>query len=659
MKNYSSALVLGMMLFGETFPAIGAESDGDTIVMDEVVVTAGRLAEPIRTQTANVVVIDGAEIAVSPARNLGDLLAENGVGYIKKYPGGLTSIGIRGFKTDTHGNDLRGHVLVLLDGRRAGTGNVAKISTANIQRVEIIRGPAAVQYGSAAMGGVVNVITTQGRGDLIAKVSGSLASYGGSEMTFALSGQEKAVDYAAGFCRSTMDDYQDGAGQTFHNSGYDRQDSYSVNMGFSFVNDQRIGLIITGYSGDHLGSPGYLTSNDSDNYKDAKLYSGDLVYSGGNQDSMSWLLRYFQGRDRDVWHDPVASNADGWDDGVPSTQKTYHQGSQAQASIVFPWVTVTTGLDWVAYDMETTWTPQKTEYDNMAAFLLGKGMFLKERLIVDGGLRYDTYEVALQEPAGRHQKDSRFTPSVGLAYLLTSEWKARVHYGQAFVMPGADQLAADYMTWGTHYLGNPDLRPESSQTWEAGFHYSRPDLQAGLSYFQTSFRDKIETVVTAASSSWDNVGRAKLSGVEGDFSYDIGVLFSWPYEVKLFAGFVYHHTYRDLENHRDLKYINAWQGSYGLSVTDYDGFSARLNFAYSGRQIIDDWQSGVFPTPEDEMGGFTVAHVTVIKRVMKLGDGGSLSLRGEIANLMDKEYAYVKGYPMPGRAFTLGLEWEY
>jgi vitamin B12 transporter len=189
MKKYSSALVVGMMLWGGALPANGGEAKGETIVMDEVVVTAGRLAEPRRAQTARVLVVNGDEIAASPARNVGDLLAEKGVGYIKKYPGGLTSIGIRGFKMDTHGNDLRGHVLVLLDGRRAGTGNVSKISTANVQRIEIIRGPASVQYGSAAMGGVVNVITAQGGDEPAVKVSGALGSYGAGAATFAVSGK--------------------------------------------------------------------------------------------------------------------------------------------------------------------------------------------------------------------------------------------------------------------------------------------------------------------------------------------------------------------------------------------------------------------------------------------------------------------------------------
>ncbi len=92
-------------------------------------VTASRYKESIKDTPMNVEVIGQKEIEASSAKDLGELLAEKGIGTIREYPGTLTSVGIRGFRTDTHGNDLLGHVLILLDGRRAGTGNVAKILT--------------------------------------------------------------------------------------------------------------------------------------------------------------------------------------------------------------------------------------------------------------------------------------------------------------------------------------------------------------------------------------------------------------------------------------------------------------------------------------------------------------------------------------------------
>jgi vitamin B12 transporter len=60
-----------------------------------------------------------------------------------------------------------------------------------------------------------------------------------------------------------------------------------------------------------------------------------------------------------------------------------------------------------------------------------------------------------------------------------------------------------------------------------------------------------------------------------------------------------------------------------------------------------------------EKGGFTVANLTVQKRLLGFSSYGDLSLRGEVNNLLDKNYAYVEGYPMPGRSYFVGVKYRY
>jgi vitamin B12 transporter len=656
-KKLSTGVAL--LLFTAMYVPSHAEEVPVATTMDEVVVTAGRIAESKKEQTVNITVIDAEEIAASPAKDLGDLLAEKGTGYIKKYPGSLTTIGIRGFKTDTHGNDLRGHVLVLLNGRRAGTGNVAKISTRNIERIEIIRGPGAVQYGSAAVGGVINVITRQGEGAPSAELTGTLGSFSYDEAGILVSGEQSGFDLSASFSRSSMDDYDTGSGDKFKNTGFDQKDSISLNLGYNLRN-HRVGIIYSQYDADEIGNPFYLSNNDLDNYTDSELSSIDFIYTGNTSSKdMFWLVRYFDGEDEDIWHDPTDSNASGWDDGIPDKQKTDHEGFQAQITKDMSWLKMTGGIDWLDYEMTTTWTPEKTEYENTGYFLLTKAKFYEDHIIVDVGLRYDTYDVEVSEPAGNSEDDNNVTPSIGVAYLPTENLKIRAQYGEAFVMPGADQLAADYVIWGIHYVGNPDLDPESSKTYEVGVDYTTNVMSASLSYFYTDFEDKIETVSVAGSSTWDNVGEAEISGIEGLFSYDIGMRLGWQYEVKPYVNFVYLDEYRDEENDEDLKYTNDWNASYGLSISDMDGFSSRLNFSYTGRQTVDDWETGGWPTPEVEMGGFTVADLSLSKRFLDFDQYGTFTVKGDIINLFDKEYAYVKGYPMPGRSLFMSLTYNY
>ncbi len=145
--------------------------------LSEIIVTASKLEEPKRDVSYSVQVITQEDIKNSTAHNAGDLIAEAAIGHIHKYPGLLTSsIGLRGFRTDLF-DDLKSRVLVLINGNRAGTVNLATIPIDDIDRIEIVKGPASVLYGSSAMGGVINVITKQGKEE---GIHGSIGGQTGS-----------------------------------------------------------------------------------------------------------------------------------------------------------------------------------------------------------------------------------------------------------------------------------------------------------------------------------------------------------------------------------------------------------------------------------------------------------------------------------------------
>jgi vitamin B12 transporter len=83
-----------------------------------------------------------------------------------------------------------------------------------------------------------------------------------------------------------------------------------------------------------------------------------------------------------------------------------------------------------------------------------------------------------------------------------------------------------------------------------------------------------------------------------------------------------------------------------------------LNFAYTGKQWITDYESG-WPYQVIEKGSFTLANFTVSKKIINSKRYGGITIRGEIQNLFDKDYEYVQGYPMPGISFYLGLRYDY
>lgn len=290
-------------------PASPCMAKNATTTLQEMVVTASRVPEMKRETTTNMRVIDEQEIKLSTADTLGELMAEKGIGHIHKYPGTLTRIGIRGFKTALMGNPVKSRVLILLNGRRAGTANAAKIMTENVKRIEIIRGPSSVQYGSAAMGGLINVITKQGEGKPSGFVQGGLGSFDKESMSAGASGKVKGFDFSGTYSRSNRDDYTTAEGDKYHNTGYDEKEHGSVNLGYTFLPGNRIGFIYTGFNADEVGNPGRLNLNDLDDYSDKRNESVDFIYDGSAHElPLSWKARYFTGEDEVTWYDPVASN---------------------------------------------------------------------------------------------------------------------------------------------------------------------------------------------------------------------------------------------------------------------------------------------------------------------------------------------------------------
>jgi vitamin B12 transporter len=635
-------------------------SSANPTLMDEVVVSESRIAESKKTVTANLSIISRETIEQSASRDLGELLTESGLGHIQKYPGALTSIGIRGFRTDTHGNDLQGKVLILLDGRRAGSGNVVKIQTRNIERVEIIRGPGAVQYGSAGIGGVVNVITRTG-------TSNTLYVEGGAGSFEKLDGSIGGTVFAHGFDFSgalnylSSGDYDIGNGPTYNNSGIDNQLSTSLHGGYSFSDNHRLGVIFTGFDVEGAGNAGYLSNVDLDDYSDKSNFSLDTNYTGSSTDKKSqWMARFFFGSDENTWESPTASNPDFWDTGIPSKNLTDQLGAQAQYSTAIANHTITAGFDWINYEIENTYSPEVTDYSNPALFLLGKGSYLGDTLIANFGIRYDWFEVEVKEPVGRSESQTHLTPKLGLAWLANGNTKIRAQYAQGFMMPSADQLALDTVTWGQHVVGNPDLDPEQSQTYEAGVDYNRNSFTGSVTYFHTAFEDKIVTsYLSDGSRSWDNVGDATIAGLELEAGYDIGEPMGWLWELRPYLSATFLTEHEDEETGEDLKYLSDTNLSAGVVTSDGNGTFCRLNFSYYSNQTVTDWESGLYPAPDFELPSVTVADLTAAWKFLENEQYGSFTLKGDIQNLLDEKYAFVKGYPMPGISFFLGLRWDY
>jgi vitamin B12 transporter len=639
-----------LLVFSVPKGALAQSGEEKIHEMEEVVVTAGRVEEKKEDVTTNITVVTEGEIKQSSARHLGELLSEEGF-MIIEYPNSLVSVGIRGFRTETMGNDLNSRVLVLIDGRRAGTGNLAEISLDNVSRVEIIRGPGAVQYGSSAMGGVINVITKRGHDEPSVYAEGTLGSWNYEKTAVGASGEIKNFDFSFSGSTESQGDYDTAKGISYHNTGFDSKDRFSIDAGWTFMPKNRIGVTYTFYEGEGIGSPNYLSQNDLDDYVDHSIKSVDLSYAGGTPgDLLGWSLRYFN-TERDY------NNFDG--NTHTYEQDTDQQGGEAQLTVNVGHTQVTGGVDWVEYKVDDTYSTGKNIYDNPAAFLLAKIKLLDEKLILSAGTRYDEYEIEADD--GRSVSDSSWTPSVGVAYKIIKGLNVRANYAEAFRMPTADELFMynDYSAWGFGiWSGNPNLKPEKSKTYEMGVDFSRGSCSSGLTYFHTEFKDKISYAYDAVAgvTRYENIKGATIAGIEGTFNIDIGEIFDWNWELKPYASFTYLTKYWDDQNNVNLSYNPEWTASYGVKLSKPKiGFDSKLNFAFFSEQDITDYEG----TGDKTLAAYTVADLTVSKELFSFDRFGRVVLKGDVSNLFNKDYAVVQGYPSPGRTFYVGLKYEY
>ncbi len=648
---FSLALLLGM----PGLPYL-ADTDGKMARMDEVVVTAGRLEEEKKDVTVSMTVITEEEIDKPSIQDLTDVLEEKGF-QIRQYNNSSAAITIRGLRTDPHGNDLEGKVLLLVNGRRSATGNVRDIPLENVEKVEIIRGPGAVQYGSAAMGGVVNVITKKGKSKPSVFVDAGFGNWGYDKYSAGVSGAAGNFDFSFSASRESQDDdYETGNGETYYNTAFDSKDRVSLSAGLTFMPNNRLGMTVSKYEGKNIGSPGYFPGEPDDSLKEyvnSENTNFDFTYDGNTSDSRwLWNIRYFM-TDREY------ANIN-----PPPDSSTFRdsdlKGMQGQLTFDSKHIRITGGFDWTDYELATNDASgtRTTKFENPAAFLLLKGKLLDEKLILSTGVRYDDYDVTSYD--GSSISDDNVTPSIGIAYKVISTVTLRANYAEGFKMATPDQLFGG----GQWYAPAPTaLRPETSETYEVGAGFLKGSISADITFFKTDAEDFLSASYDFASGKYvySNIRAVELGGIEGSFSVDVGEFFDWSWEVRPHLSFTHLTKYWNEEDSADMLYTPDWTASYGLGISNADkGFAASLDFSYFSEQNVKDYgpppdYASVVVAAES----YTVANFSISKDIFSNETSGSLTLKGGIMNLFDKDYEPVKDYPAPGRSFNIGLRYVF
>ncbi len=677
------ALLLGLLLPAGIGWAQDADrsQDGSAHRLDTMVVTADRVPEQLQGVSQHVTVFSQKDIERSGAETVADLLKSAG---IQVYHDGAESYGnegvvIRGGRSSMHGFDIAGDILVLVDGHRSGSDFLSMLDLNATERIEVIRGPGAVQYGAAAMGGVINVITKRGKQKPAAAIEAGFGSWEAQRYKAAASGQSGSFDFSVFADYFTRNDYKLGNGDNFENSDLGSRTRYTLNTGYNFNPNNRLGIILQGSQIDDAGKGEdassryyYYTRQNRDNY------SADISYEGSSPSkATTWLARYFQG---EVNYD-LSRFTKTSDTQLPlSENENRYRGGQAQIGHEFEMARIVGGVDWMAYDFDQSQTGAAasastqnravSDYDSWGAFLIGKLYLLENRnLVISGGLRYDLYDIAVDAEkikegltVFRDIDQDNWTPSIGIAYSPLDLIKLRANYAQAFKMPLPRQLTGYTVMMSTPFIGNPDLKPEKSDNWDAGFDIDYNSFVFSGTFFYSQYEDLIgyethnvgDSHYSAGKHYWYyNVDEATINGIEIGGRFDVGAYYGLDYTLEPYVSWT--HLF-EFEDGNGDKLENRSRDSLAFGIV-FDsrkiGLIAGLDATYYGDQYTSDNEK------LEEVGDATVVDLHLSQRIWKIEDFGEVRLKLKIRNLFDEYYSTNEDSWSPGRSFYFGLAYQY
>jgi vitamin B12 transporter len=475
-----------------------------------VVVSPTGVVTPSGQVASSVSVVTDRDIQTQQYRSAPDVLnTAPGLNVVQTGgPGGQTSVFMRG----TNSN----HTKVLVDGIEVsdpstpnGAVDFAHLLAADVQQIEVLRGPQSGLYGSDAIGGVISIITRKGDGPARATASIETGSFKTFNQTAGLSGSLDNFNYALNVAHFRAGDIPVTPlqllppGQKANGNNYDNV-TYSTKLGADINENWSVNTVVR--------------------YTDATLlFTGDGGFpSTPNPTQSTHAVQQLLNRDEAVWslldgrikhYFGVNFANDRSSDIAPGDPfATVTTGER----IKYDWHTVTElargnnliiGAEQQTDRMETTGFSAKN--GSKAGFIELQSQFAKRFFLV-GNLRDD-----FNGQFGEHAT-YRIAPAVIIPF---TETKLKASYGTGFKAPTLSELFQNFPDFG--FFGNPHLKPEHSDGYDAGFEQPLFDdrVRLGSTYFHNSITDLIATNDTF--TSYANVNLATTEGSESFVSASI------------------------------------------------------------------------------------------------------------------------------------------
>jgi len=624
------------------------------IELEGFVITGTPVPRTAGTVASHVTVIEGEDLRSRGVTRVVEALSEvPGLVVVQNGSyGSVTSTFFRGAESD--------HVKVLVDGvevNQAGGGfDLSGLLLSDVERIEVVRGPASALYGSDAMAGVIHVITRRGKGPRRVSVSASGGSYGRTNWGADLQGGVGSAGYSFSLARTTSD------GILKFNNDY-RNTSVSGKVFVDFNPRTRVEV-----SGRYSDRTYHFPTDGSGNVVDRNSFT-----FGEEWNASAEVGRMLSDRLEVV----AALKSYGWDGGsddLPDgpadtlgyfgyTSEDSFQRTSADLRLnVVPWSGSILSLG-----AEVEEEDQRSVSESFSQFGGSTGDSRYQRW------NRGYYAHLISEAAGwagnvgirlddNEQYGEFFTYQAGLSYSIhSSGTRFRGSMGRGLKEPAFLETSSTGFT-----VGNPELEPERSLVWEVGAEQSLGG--AGVTASFTWFRQTLQNLIQYTYSTpvpggpnFFNVAEARVQGMEAAVTAPLGAL-------VLTGGYTY----------LDSEVLDAGfdegdgavfvEGAALVRRPRHQGrLAALLRFAkgslngsvrWTGSRSDRDFST--WPASPVELSSYRLVTLGADVRVVS-AEGGrpgiNLQIKGE--NLLDDGYQEVFGFPAPGRAFLVGFHMTF
>ncbi len=602
---FSCALFGGALVQAQTLPDATTVAQLDAVNLPDTVVTAARVAQPLTDVLADVTLIGRARIEASGAVNIADLLQRQpGLELVRNGgPGTATSLYLRGAETRFTAVYIDG---IRVDSQATGGAPWEAIALGQIERIEIVRGPAAAVYGSDAVAGVVQIFTRQGEGPFTPYVGVGAGNRRTGKVEAGFSGKSGAVDYFLGAERAGSRGYNIRPDGNPDLDGY-HQSSASGRLGWQIDPVHRIDVTGT-YTNIDARYDGFAPGLDD--------HGLNRLATLGATWSAKWSSSF-------------------------GTRLSVSQSQQRYETFPSPYLTRTRLRNVLLHN---EW---RTGDHLFTAALEHRGDHLVNAPI-DRGRHQDAIALGYGYSGGphtlqvnlRHDRDSEFggqtTGGLAYGYAFASGWRVTAAAGTAFRVPTLYQRFSQY--------GQPALQPEKSRNVELGLRWA----QGGSSFDVTAYRNRVRNLVVfgpagpcpAVSGCYENAGSARLQGVTVAGAHRLGA-------VNLSGSL-------DLQQPKnaDTGKLLARRAQRLLKLAA----DTRVNAGTQAWTLGAEWQLASHrwdnAANTKRLGGYGLVNLYASTAIAR-----DWNLLARVDNLGDKVYQLAGGYATPPRTLFVGLRW--